>query len=1399
MHTSLRNITWTNFETVNANPREAFEDMSRMLFKKKFLDENTILNSKHNHPGIEVYPVLNKNGDKKISFQAKFFSASVDYGQIKHSAEQTVKYYTGSLDIFYLFCNKDLDSDSKGFKDIQSLLSKAGITIVLLTNKEILESVVDFPIIATKFFNTNFLEVEWFRVKLEESLDSMGERYNKLFNVSTQTEESFQLFLKNEKAVNLIEERKNAAIKELDSLWFRLSEHGSLIKEIQNRICSLHIDNANQSEQCLTWERDIIKAFKNELECLEKDLTDLEAAKLMNNQEEQKIWRKKRDLESLINFPDLLHFSQIDTNLLTNRAVLINGESGNGKTQLLSESANEIVSRNGHAILLSGHHFLTSDSLSNQIMEILGLDFPFSELLSILESIGEFSEEPVYIFIDAINESNNKEIWHVGLPKLINEIEKLNFVRLAVSFRSGYESLVIDDSLNKRIKCNQLSSITHYGFQDNSIEAIGKFLYYYGIPFSPTYILDFRMTNPLFLSMFCKVYDGNDFDFYELLNKFLKYADKEAQKAIGFDGSTPLLNFLVDEIANYQITRHKYSISQNEIIKLAFWSDYGIVDKKIPYLSSLKRSGVLLTFINSGIEEYRFGYNSLEDFIYARSIMDSHDSKDTLKDYLKMELLGIEGSSVKNKQYIDTYIVITSLYRQKFGEECIEVFSQLKEGHDKDMLQNEYMKSFSWRPAIICNNKFFREKANEFHLGVKDFFEILIENSVKTNHELNAEFLHHFLMKMSLTDRDYYWTIFINGNSDDGQRIIQLIRFIETGLAYGSSMDSEQSWLLAILLGWHLTSSNRFLRDRGSKSLIEILKTNFAYCQKLLEKFETVNDPYVIQRLYGVVFGACMKSNDIDKLQYKSLVEYVYSTIFDQETVFPDILLRDYARLIIERFVFKYPDEVNIVDYDKIKPPYKSKEIPNKKFEKNINWEGGMRKIESSLAPEGSKLMYGDFGRYVFQSALKYFSDVNIEKIYQYALFFIENDLGYRNDLFTEYDQRVNHFSYSRHDHVKVERIGKKYQWIAMYNILARISDSYELKRFWADSDRYGGPWNPYVRDFDPTLNENFLKPGDLPQFEAENNEIDHFISPDSDNAKIEEWISSNDPEFANLNSRLLLKDSDEKEWVVLYRYNQIESEEEMLERQSTEFKYGSQRIWTIAQGYFVNSADIDKLLEHLTDKNFYGRWFPESADCIYCLFNREFGWAPGYLETLGDSWLDYEVETGNYKTELIPSMVIKISGDKDNNEVIIEAEEEISVPEEKLLAKVLPAVDRFLWEEQYDASKNDSIAFYVPCSMLLKELNLEQKEYDGYFYSPENELVAFDRELTEKISELVIRKDYLEEFLFENNLSLFWTCLGEKQLFKGRPEKQKYREWSGVFHYSEKSIIGNMKGWDSR
>lgn len=129
------NITWPQFAMCNDDATTAFEAMCRRIFTAEFLKGQKLPHTDHNTPGVEVMPILEPTRDdgqsqKRISFQAKYTDqGSADYTQIKKSAEQTVKYHKGNLDLVYLFCNKTLTTTSKQYQTIDKIHNDAGMEV----------------------------------------------------------------------------------------------------------------------------------------------------------------------------------------------------------------------------------------------------------------------------------------------------------------------------------------------------------------------------------------------------------------------------------------------------------------------------------------------------------------------------------------------------------------------------------------------------------------------------------------------------------------------------------------------------------------------------------------------------------------------------------------------------------------------------------------------------------------------------------------------------------------------------------------------------------------------------------------------------------------------------------------------------------------------------------------------------------------------------------------------------------------------------------------------------------------------------------------------------------------------------------------------------------------------
>jgi len=161
------NITWSQFEVCNPDTRASFENMCRFLFNALFFDGKGIFHSDPNNPGIEIVPILHEESGQRISFQAKYFG-SIDYAQIKHSAEKAIQYYAGKLDAIYLYCNKDLTISSKSYQDIFNMLSSKSIALIPITNQAILDQVLRNDTVLRHYFDYSHPKSHEDRLQLQQ-------------------------------------------------------------------------------------------------------------------------------------------------------------------------------------------------------------------------------------------------------------------------------------------------------------------------------------------------------------------------------------------------------------------------------------------------------------------------------------------------------------------------------------------------------------------------------------------------------------------------------------------------------------------------------------------------------------------------------------------------------------------------------------------------------------------------------------------------------------------------------------------------------------------------------------------------------------------------------------------------------------------------------------------------------------------------------------------------------------------------------------------------------------------------------------------------------------------------------------------------------------------------------
>lgn len=1377
------------------------------------------MHSNPNNPGIEAEPILDERTNQYIGFQVKFFDTSVDYGQILHSMEKALQYYTGKLSHIVLYCNKAITSTSKSYINIVELLKKNNITIELVTDSAILDAVRKYPYLANYYFGVNTISFEWVVAHNEKSFCDLGERFNRDFNVETETSKRLSLFARDQSAVQYINDKKENLIRKINRIKDDTEQHSDYLEKVRSIVSAFEDVESETIGSAFEWHQYLQSFIVDDLAKINSEISQKKnlLEKIRPTIEKGRSRVEHKDLEKynsirseieilyeLLDLPEILSLTADENRLITAKELFVTGNAGIGKSHLLAAECQSLMNNQQFAVLLLAGNCYSDLPILDQLSQDCELKYSFDEFISILEMIGVEHHTFVLLCIDALNETANYRLWKTGLISLSQKIKKCTHVKLAVTYRMEYEKSVVQDALLSEDE--DVYRIVHTGFASNGLKASKQFFDYYRIPFTLYEYFESEMENPLFLTLYCKTYRNDEASLPTLYDRLVESANKnifpileKRYKLIGFTEDDNIVQSLVDEISTLAFDRKEKNILESDLASIPFWTANDLPLR--PFMSLLAKENLVHTNLIAGNERYFFAYDQMNDYFFARSLF-SHDMSDmSIRKTLYEDILQVNDNNIVNLSNSDVFVICCAIYAQKFGKECIDLIDELPEGFEKGYIVKSYIRSFIWRDKEYISSNVFLAVAQKYKVSREDFWNVLVGNSIKHNHPLNSDFLHTLLMSFRLSERDYYWTKYINEIFyDESNRLMQLVKMYSSGQSI--QMSKEQARQLLILCGWLLSSSNRMLRDYTSEAMIEILRNEFDLCIVILKAFEKVNDPYIIERLYGVVFGACCKRRRKGNTVYIALAEYVYSTIFDQEFIYPDILLRDYARLIIERFLWENPDYNGCIVHEKIIPPYKS--FPIEQIDEdyiNKKYDGGLWQIKSSMSFEGHG-MYGDFGRYVFQSALKYF-DVDEDEMYKQAMSFIINDLGYTNEL----DKGNNHWGYDRSETKKVERIGKKYQWIAMHNILARVSDQCDIDTDYSETPKFEGPWEPFVRDFDPTLNFKLTKSDEIPIFdeisELKKATRDEHLKVDVSNIdSVSEWLDSDGIFFAEMPKALILSDSNGTQWIRLSNYICSGREQLKAERLLT---------WSWLYAYFVTEEQFEQFQVAATDRVDFSSSKGIGLDPqSYSVFNREYPWSPSCDLLNKSSSVESGVVLNMPEEKEVEQEVLNVefleqylkSLDADSNQVFSDQElnqhlfkkEIVRKPVLKQIGEIIHASMNLVWESEYDASKDNTLSMNVPCPMLIEQLHLHQADIDGLYYDSNEKIAAFDLNISQKESGVVLRKDLLDAFLKKNNLNLIWFVRASKELHSGEDLGiLRYGDRSGAYFYNGTEITSNI------
>ena len=653
---------------------------------------------------------------------------------------------------------------------------------------------------------------------------------------------------------------------------------------------------------------------------------------------------------------------------------VLRGDAGTGKTHLLCDVAKRRLEGHQPTVLLMGQRFVSNDAPWLQVMQHLDLaGLSAEEFTGALEAAAQASGERALIVIDAINEGTGRTIWPSHLAAFLAQVARSPWLGVVLSVRTSYEDAIVPTEVRDRALL-----VTHYGFREHEYDATKTFFVHFGLDLPSTPLLAPEFQNPLFLKTLCcglrdqghRRLPRGFHGISAVFNLYLDAVNARLAQQLGYDARKPLVGRAIDAFAAALVEANERWLLRERAAR--------VVDELLPnrdfersLFHGLVVEGVLAedSLLRDGTTHHDVvyvAYERLADHLVAKALLDK-----------------VPAPPNWAAAFSNGGVLVTVIGDEYVAPGLLEaLFIQVAERTDTELLKlapqlatrwetgSAFRQSLIWRSNAAFSDA-TREALNELCKSdhdLHDTLEVLLTVATVPDHPLNANFLDRRLRNHVMADRDAWWSTYLySAWSTHGA----VDRLVDWAWALGSDtvLADDAVDLCGVALAWMLTTSHRFLRDRATKALVSLFTGRLAGAVRLVDRFADVDDPYVTERVYAVAYGIAMRSHDASAVG--ALAAAVYRHVFASGNPPPHILLRDYARGVIER-ALQLGSTIE-VELARIRPPYKSQWpiIPSEDDIKPLlpDWSEGShdsRELEWSRNVIGSSVTgFGDFARYI--------------------------------------------------------------------------------------------------------------------------------------------------------------------------------------------------------------------------------------------------------------------------------------------------------------------------------------------------------------------------------------------------------------------------------------------------
>jgi hypothetical protein len=1004
------------------------------------------------------------------------------------------------------------------------------------------------------------------------------------------------------------------------------------------------------------------------------------------------------------------------TTAARNKTLLLTGRAGAGKTHLLCDAAARRVANGLPTIVLLGQDF-DARSLLWQIPEQSQLGGTLDDVLAVLDGAAEAAGCIGLLMIDAVNESERSERWRDDARALKAAAGRYQHVGLVVSCRTEFMPAVIGDD-------DDMAQVEHAGFAEATDVAVERFTREFGLEAPAFPVLNPEFSNPLFLKLTCEALTtlgATRFQFGSaglstVCDAFLEAVNQRLSESgrCDYDVRSDPVGTVVRQLASLgtrTLDRSDVQRITEEALPGRAWSH--------SLMRGLIAEGVLAEMSDGRIV---FGYQRLGDV--ARAIAIAERSTHGVREWLR----GLGNDLWREQGVLSALAVILP---ERHQVELVDLGID-DEGRVSHELIDSFLESLVLRSAESVSGRTVElvRSMLDAKYQVGEIWDRLIRIACVPKHPLNANWIHAHLASYDVADRDLFWSLWLVGaaEQDTETAVRRLLDWAwPEGPGTPPAIPDEVVALATQTLGWLLTTPDRRVRDRATKALVCLAESSPATFGRVLAGFHGTNDPYVVERLTAAACAVVLRMDDAEASAHVAAgVSELVGESWPEHLMTRDFIRRVFDAARAQGWTGPATDPPDGADWPVPTRPISEIEAlagpPN--FQYGSIWH--------SLAG------MGDFGRYVLQSSLGDVVSDDPEALVhmvERAVFDRVLALGWTPDRFGDVDRQRS----GLRDAV-VERIGKKYQWIGLYEVLGRVADHHSVKPAWSEEEE-----RPYAyaeqlvwRDIDPTVLAR--KPVALSEAQRSWFSPVHVPFPPRTTDDYPDDMSG----VADPLDLISVTDGEGTPCLVLLS-QLVWQEPQPPEIEALEIP--RLEVWMQVHAYLVPVPDMARLLDWAKGQDWFGRWMPEVPDAHNVLLGAHPN-DPMWAVTDGSvDW--WEPRSGPQPCDLLHCGAW-YGGTGTSRDASAENETRGYVPSRRLsdILGVSRGVD-FRWRDA------DGVAVHDPSV------------------------------ITGGPATLVMRRDLVSR-LAEAGLTLFWTLLAGKELHRriGMPPGDDYRWVSASASY---------------